>query len=172
MTAAVLRCSPGIALAGLLAMGCNPDCDDPGRVNGAYTVFSNAASEDWAATGLPPEPPDQAALLGGILANGEGEWALQYTPNAAAYAVEIEGQRFLAEVAEAEEGCNLLVLEMSGVWTSEVGSVHTFTWSGELLWSGERLDGTTTYADTWTWGDLSGTIDIPDGQLRGERQAG
>lgn len=172
MSAAAPRCSLGLVLASLFAMGCNPDCDDPGRVNGAYTVFSNAASEDWTASGLPPELPDQAALLGGILANGEGEWALQYTPNAAAYAVEIEGQRFLAEVGESEAGCNLLALEMSGVWTSEVGSVHTFTWSGELLWSDERLDGTYAYADTWAWDDLSGAIDIPDGQLRGERQDG
>ena len=159
-------------LLSVFAGGCNPDCQDPGRINGEYAVFSNATSEAWTSTSTLTDLEDQSALLGGLFANGDSAWTLQYVPSSSSYAVIIDDQRFVGEPTSSEGSCNLVQLDLGGVYTSAVGSVHTFTWSGELLWSGERLDGTFSYADTWTWEDDSGAVDIPDGQLQGERSGG
>ena len=175
LSAAHLIPSPGArrrwGLLGLvvapLALGCDPDCNNPSRLDGRWAVTENAGDEEALVTGFQEdEPQARNELLASIFANGESAWELTYVPNRSSFTLRVNDQPYEASYTEGDGSCNAFSLDFSGIYTSTIGGQHDFTWTGELVWSGDELNGVYSYEDSWTWEERSGTVSIPDGQLR------
>ena len=162
---------------GLLSAGCDAECDEPGRIDGHYATFSNAATDDWEITGLSVDQDDeQMALLGAIFANGWSEWELNYIPGNTNFQLDLDGQPYTATYVQDETTCNSFTLSFSGTYTTDINSVHQFSWEGEMSYLGTHLGGTFSYTATYTrtiLGEdgesstqLNGTITILDGEIR------
>jgi hypothetical protein len=160
-----------------LNAGCDAECDEPGRIDGHYATFSNAATDDWSITGLSADQEDeQMALLDAIFANGWSEWELKYIPGNTNFQLELDGQPYTASYEQDEVTCNSFTLSFSGTYTTEINSVHQFSWEGDMSYFGTHLGGIYSYIDTYTQTileedgetstQLSGAITILDGEVR------
>jgi hypothetical protein len=168
----------------LLASGCDAECDEPGRIDGEYAAFSNAATDGWSITGFSDDETDeQIVLLDGIFANGWSEWELKYIPGKTDFQLELDGQPYTADYVQNETTCNSFLLSFSGSYTTDVNSLHEFSWEGDLSYFGSHLGGTYSYTDSWTQTlfeeddageeqstQYSGTITILDGEFRATLQ--
>jgi hypothetical protein len=165
----------------VLTTGCDTECDEPGRIDGDYSVFSNSSTDDWSISGLSTEQEDeQMALLDAIFANGWSEWELKYIPGNTNFQLELDGQPYTASYDQDETTCNSFILSFSGTYTTEINSVHQFSFEGEMSYFGTHLGGTYSYTDTFEQtilddtGEgstlLSGAITILDGEIRATDQ--
>lgn len=172
----VSRCAPrsaplvAVALWGALAGGCDPDCSSPARIDGSYDALARSRTDRWQVSGFDPdsgveEQLAQAELLSQVPLNGPRALTLKYVPGDQSYTLTLDGQRFVAQATPGKDNCNELALDLSGTFEGEAGSVHTFTVEGALLWTGDGLSGSYAYADTFVWGDRSGAVQLPDGEL-------
>ena len=153
----------------LLTTACDAECEEPGRIDGTYAVFSNAATDDWTITGLSEDQDEeQMEILGALFANGWSIWSLNYIPGKTNFQLELDGQPFTANYEQEDLSCNSFTLSFSGNYASDAGSIHTFSWEGDLNYFGSHLGGTYSYTDSWTHtaDGLSGTITIIDGEMR------
>ena len=160
-------------------LGCNSECEDPGRIDGDYAVFSNTASDDWTITGFSVEQEEeQTALLNSVFANGRSEWDLKYIPGNTSFQLSLNDQPFTALYTQDTESCNSFLLKFSGTYTTDIDSIHQFSWEGELSYFGAKLGGTFSYRDDWTQTiqeddgnggtqnvPLNGTLTIIDGEF-------
>lgn len=163
-----------LALGALALTGCDPDCSSPSRIDGEWSVLAQSTDDAWRISGFgsdedAAERAAQAQLLSQLMVNGERQWTLKYVPGSDTYNLSIDGQRFEAEAEPAPDHCNQLALQVEGSWEGEAGSAHEFTLKGDLLWTGDRLAGTFSYADAWTWEGRTGEVRLPAGELSAAR---
>ena len=161
-----------LSLSGLALAACDPDCSAPGRIDGDWLMAARSADDSWRVSGFTSdddveEQIAQAELLAQVIANGEREWTIKYVPGNDAYNLTIGGQRYVATATPSKDNCNDLALSVDGTWEGAQGSVHDFVLRADLVWSGDRLAGPFTYEDAWTWGERSGEIRMPGGELIG-----
>ena len=130
---------------GLLFAGCDPDCDNPKRLDGAYAVFSNTIEHTPAADAIPDEYP-----IGDVFYNGHSSWDFRYIPSAAGFDLTIDGQLFSASFEPSDENCNAFAMGFSGTYVSQGGGTHDFTWLGDLVYFGSHLGGTFEYSAAWS----------------------
>ncbi len=161
-----------LAALALAAAGCDPDCADPARIDGVWSMTAHAADETADLTvAQGAETIDDVALLWGIMPNGESTWGLKYIPANANYTLIIGDESYTATQEADADNCNRMKRRFSGSWDSDYGATHQFDWRGDLMWAGDELGGTFVYGDTWTRGSAAGTIEIPAGEIRGRRGA-
>jgi hypothetical protein len=166
-----LRGAALIALA--LAGGCDPDCADPGRIDGIWSVRGNATN-DAAELKITQESSqditiNEPELVYGVFANGPSSWDVKYVPANGKYTIIIAEQTFKATHEPDADNCNAFALRFSGDFAADDGAEHQFDWQGNLTWSGDEMGGTFAYDDTWTLDGAAGTITIPKGELIAQR---
>lgn len=161
-----------LGLVAVVATGCDPDCADPSRIDGLWSMSANSSTDAASLTvAQGAESIDDVALLWGILPNGESTWDLKYIPANQSYTLIVGDQSYRATQEADADNCNRMKLRFSGDWASDYGAAHQFDWRGDLTWSGDEIGGTFTYEDTWTVDGAAGTISIPAGEIRGQRGA-
>ena len=112
----------------------------------------------------------QAALLAQLPLNGQRSWALKYVPGDDSYTLSIDDQRVVAKATPSDDNCNQLALTAEGNFEGDEGSLHAFSLEADLLWTGDGLSGSFSYADAWTWDGRSGEVRLPDGEHEGLQQ--
>ena len=132
-------------MAAPLAGGCDPDCDNPSRLDGRHSVWSNVVEHTPAADAIPGEYP-----VGDIFYNGHSEWRLRYVQNQRAFDLELDEQAYQAVFEQDDNNCNAFQLSFEGVYVSPGGTQHTFTWDGDLVYFGSHMGGTFEYASDWS----------------------
>jgi hypothetical protein len=167
LRSALLPCA---ALAAVFTAGCDPDCSSPGRVDGSYDTVARSTKDTWQISGFSTdgdvdEQLAQAELLSQLPLNGQRAWALKYVPGDDSYTLSIDEQRVIAKATPSDDNCNQLALRADGSFEGEAGSLHEFSLEADLLWTGDGLSGTFSYADAWTWDGRSGEVRLPDGEL-------
>ena len=85
-----------------------------------------------------------------VFANGRSEWELKYIPGNTSFQLSLDDQPFTASYTQDTDACNSFLLKFSGTYTTEVDSIHQFSWEGELSYFGTKLGGTFSYTDDWT----------------------
>jgi hypothetical protein len=128
-----------------LAAACDPDCDNPDRLDGRHSVWSNVVEHTPPAGSIPEEYP-----VGDIFYNGHSEWELRYVQNQRAFDLELDGQQFSAAFAQNKDNCNAFRLDFAGTYVSEGGTHHEFEWSGDLVYFGSHMGGTFEYISDWS----------------------
>ncbi len=164
-----------LSVTPLWAAGCDADCGNPARLDGSYRVHENTTSVDgWTVTGFDEDQTDeQTTLLYGVFANGLSTWDLKYVPADKGFRVTVDGQQYDASYTPAQDNCNRFDLAFEGLWTNpENGATHQFTWDGQLVWTGDELGGSFVYEDAWGLDGSTGTVTIPDGEIRATLKAG
>ena len=158
------------ALALVLLVGCDPDCDDTDRIDGEYVVNSHVSVESAEITGQNLE----AYPYEDVFFNGWSTWTLEYNPGKQTFQVLLDGQPYEAAYTQDPDNCNAFTLTMQGVYTGEGGITHTFSWTGELVYLGVKLRGTFTYSDTWedALSGETGSIVVPAGELLANPKGG
>ena len=164
---ALLACA---ALAATLTAGCDPDCSSPGRIDGGYDTLARSTKDTWQVSGFSAdggvdEQLAQAALLAQLPLNGQRSWALKYVPGDDSYTLSIDDQRVVAKATPSDDNCNQLALTAEGNFEGDEGSLHAFSLEADLLWTGDGLSGSFSYADAWTWDGRRGEVRLPDGEL-------
>ena len=134
-----------LGLAVSLATGCDPDCDNPDRLDGLHNVWSNVVEH----TPLPGAIPDSYPVEE-IFYNGHSEWRLRYVQNQRAFDLELDGQQYTATVSKDPDNCNAFDMAFNGVYVSPSGTQHQFDWNGQLVYFGIHLGGTFVYESDWT----------------------
>ncbi len=132
-------------VAPLLAAGCDPDCDNPDRLDGLHDVWSNVVEHTPAPGAIPDSYP-----VDEIFYNGHSEWRLKYVQNQRAFDLELDGQRYTATYRKEDDNCNAFRLGFEGVYVSPSGTQHAFQWSGDLVYFGIHMGGTFEYVSDWT----------------------
>lgn len=146
-----------------LGVGCSSECGEPQKLNGRYAVWSNALQHDPEA--VPGDYPSYEMFY-----NGWSEWNLQYEAGSGKIQAIVNGQEFSAEYAEASDNCNRVTLSMKGTYNAlfdykyddvadapDQGCIDArtsvesiFEWTGDLVYTGDQLAGTWTYAASWS----------------------
>ena len=152
-----------IGALALMLFACDPECDDTSRINGKYAVNSHVSvpSDQITGSNLDNYP------YGGVFFNGWSSWELQYVPGRQAFQVVLDDQAYEADYSQDPSNCNAFTLTMEGTYASDQGTLHTFKWSGDLVYLGVKLRGVYSYEDTWndpSTGE-SGSINVPEGEL-------
>lgn len=159
-----------LALVGLTLLGaCDPDCADPGRIDGLWSVRSNSTNDAAELKINQGEVNNETELAYGIFANGESSWDVKYVPSNSKYTIIIAEQTFKATHEPDVDNCNAFALRISGDFVADDGAEHQFDWQGDLTWSGEQMGGTFIYDGSWTLDGATGTITIPKGELIAQR---
>lgn len=141
-----MRRSP-VLIAALLPftnVGCDPDCDNPNRLNGRHSVWSNVVEH----TPLPDAIPDEYPV-GDIFYNGHSEWQLRYVQTQRAFDLVLDDQQYHATFRQAPDNCNAFALGFEGVYVSPGGTQHEFEWKGDLVYFGTHMAGTFEYYSDW-----------------------
>ena len=133
------------ALAALSLLGCDPDCDNPSRLNGLHNVWSNVVEHNPAPDAIPEEYP-----VSEIFYNGHSEWQLRYVQAQRSFDVDIDGQKYSADFAQDDDNCNAFTLDLAGTYISAGGTSHDFVWSGDMVYFGTHMGGTFAYESSWT----------------------
>ncbi len=138
-----------LALTCLLSLpllgGCDSDCDQPARIDGAYNVWSNVVDHTPAASALPAEYP-----VDEIFYNGRSEWQLKYVPASSSFDLVLDDQAYSADFRQDATRCNAFHLSFDGTYVSTRGAQHQFTWEGDLVYFGTHIGGTWGYSSDWT----------------------
>ena len=155
-------------LLGLAAIaGCDSDCGNPSRIDGDYEVWSNAVGDGVVFTGLEDDEATRTEILQAAFPNGASSWSITYVPaNGKIDLVIDEDQPFTATYEESPDNCNAFSMQFSGMFISEAGANHQFTWQGDLVYMGGEITGTFSYSDTWTHPDGQGSLEIPEGEIQ------
>jgi hypothetical protein len=128
-----------------LAVGCDPDCDNPSRLDGRHSVWSNVVEHTPAAQAIPDEYP-----VYDIFYNGHSEWRLRYVQNQRAFDLVLDDQAYQASFRQDPDNCNAFSLSFEGVYVSSGGTQHDFRWDGDLVYFGTHMGGTFEYSSDWT----------------------
>jgi hypothetical protein len=153
----------GIGFLALALAGCDADCDNPSRIDGEYAMWSNITSSESEVSG---DNTDDFPLEE-VFINGWSEWDLKYIPSQGAVQLDINGQPFDATYQQEIENCNQFSMSISGDYTTEVNSIHSFEWNGDMRYMGTHLSGTWNYSDSWSNNSdgTSGSLSVPAGEL-------
>ncbi len=163
----------------VLSSGCGSDCDDTTRLDGDWTVASRVATEGWQVTGFDTENTDpetantakldQARLLAQLPVNGTRTWQLARDGESDNYSLRIDGREYDARLISKKGTCNALELSFDGAWDGDEGSLHNFSFDGQLNFLGDEITGEWKYSDNFSWDDLdiTGTVAIPSGVFSG-----
>jgi len=155
-----------VALVAAMVGGCDSDCGNPGKIDGTYAVWSTVTGDAYTFEGLDDDTA-RTEVMNAAFVNGWSLWDFKYVPSKDDYTLEIDGQPYTANYQGASDNCNAFGFEFSGLYDSAADVVHTFEWSGNLVYMGAHMSGTYTYSDTWTRTDSTyGTITVPDGEFR------
>ncbi len=136
---------PLVALAPVLALGCDPDCDNPNRLDGLHNVWANVVEHTPSPGAIPEEYP-----VDEIFYNGHSEWRLRYVQNQRAFDLELDGQQYRADYRKNPDNCNAFDLAFEGVYVSPSGAQHSFEWKGDLVYFGTHMGGTFEYISDWS----------------------
>lgn len=128
----------------VLATGCDPDCDNPSRLNGGHNVWSNVVEHTPPANAIPEEYP-----VSDVFYNGHSEWSLRYVQAQRSFDIEVDGQKYDASFRQDADNCNAFSMAFEGVFVSQSGTQHTFSWSGDLVYFGTHMGGTFEYEAAW-----------------------
>ena len=146
---------------------CAPDCAEPARLDGVWTVALGPADDQAALTVAQGTVPDERTLLWEALANGTREWELTHVPASGRTTVLVGDQTYRATREQGADNCNEMALRFSGTWQGE--AEHRFDLRTDVVWRGDSMAGTFTYSDTWSLEGAAGTLEIPAGELTARR---
>ena len=164
-----------------LTTGCGADCDDAGRLDGAWTVRSWVQGNAWQVSGFAlgssdettaqQAAVDQAALLSQIFVNGDTTWELARKGDGDTFTLAIDDQAFDARLVERNDSCNAFDVTFQGAWKGPEDSTHTFKFIGAMTFLGDSFTGTWKYSDSFTWDDpeASGAVVLPTGVMTATR---
>jgi hypothetical protein len=133
-----------VPLLALLTVGCDPDCDNPSRLDGRHSVWSNVVEHTPVVTAIPSEYP-----VYDIFYNGHSEWRLRYVQNQRAFDLVLDDQAYQAAFLQDPDNCNAFSLSFEGVYVSPGGTQHDFSWQGDLVYFGSHMGGTFEYVSDW-----------------------
>ena len=150
---------PAILAATALGPACDPDCDDPTRLDGHYRVWSNVVTHTPDIEDLSEAYPADAVFY-----NGLSDWRLKYIPAQAAFEITLDQQAYLASFVQSDENCNAFALDFEGNYAAAGGSSHAFAWSGDLVYFGGHVAGTFHYEADWDV-PASGDQEAADGHV-------
>ena len=134
-----------LGLAAPLATGCDPDCDNPNRLDGLHNVWSNVVEHTPSPDAIPDEYP-----VGEVFYNGHSEWRLRYVQNQRAFDLELNDQQYNAQYRKDADNCNAFRLSFEGVYVTPGGAQHEFEWVGDLVYFGTHIGGTFEYISDWS----------------------
>ena len=161
--------------------GCGSDCDDTTRLDGDWQVSCRVADDSWQVSGFDTTSADdtiaaeaaidQADLLAQLPVNGTSVWSIARSGSSDSYTLRVDGQEYEARMVPKKGACNAFDVDFSGAWQGDEGSVHNFTFDGQLTFLGDEITGAWKYSDNFSWDDreATGTVAIPSGVFSGTR---
>lgn len=166
-----------------LFAGCDAECKDPTRLNDMTWAMWHVALDASGESSVDSNYPTYQ-----VFSNGWSKWDLAWAQNGADVNVEITDakerqgdlndaivpttQSFTGQLLASEENCNALTLELEGDFETTSGTVHTFQYAADLVFTGEHLNGRYTYSDSYAGEGVTGQMSEVHGDVWGTAEDG
>ncbi len=162
---------PTLLLLSAIAPGCAAPCPGPEQISGvAYDVFATVLTFG--------EMDDATLAAGSTPANGPSVWSFEWGATATGpITVVIDDQALEGTGSWSTVECGSFTVELDeGSYVAPddpAGTIHELRLSGIFVAYDDRLEGSGSYAETWTSPATadraaeSGVLNIPELQLRG-----
>lgn len=175
-----------VSLVVLLAAGCDSDCQDASRLNGTYAMWHSFTNVGAGGTVTPSEDYPSYTMF----VNGWSKWKVKASTTGGSFNTDItdfedemgdknEGtpstQPFSGDLSVVEANCNAFTLHIEGTFETTVDTEHTFVYDADLLYTGDHLNGSFTYSDSYVGtaedgSATSGQLDGATGEFNGTLQ--
>ncbi|MDP2317304.1 MAG: hypothetical protein Q8P41_30755 [Pseudomonadota bacterium] len=181
----MIRIALPLSLLALLSTGCDSDCADTSRVNGTYAMWHTVLNAGEGGATASENYPTYDVFI-----NGWSKWKINWSAGSDTINADITdvaeaqsgpdgvvgtAQAFSGSLTSSAEDCNVFAMHIEGNFETTADTTHAFIYDADVVYMGDHLSGTYSYADTFTGtaedgSSISGQLENATGEVSGTLQ--